>query len=111
MFLLEFTFIDFLYPSQPKSVWNSFGGLLHLHHHLHTAVQDGLGAGKLAGIFGYKYLDIGYKLVFQVARLVSPLPPQDQAQSNHATDCDDSMGYEYPFVLKAVTSGGNWCAW
>ena len=22
-----------------------------------------------------------------------------------------SLGYEYPFVLKAVTSGGNWCAW
>lgn len=53
-----------------------------------------------------------YKMVWeQVARLVSPLPPQDQAQSNHATDCDDSMGYEYPFVLKAVTSGGSWCAW
>ena len=46
-----------------------------------------------------------------MARLVSPLPPQDQPQSNHATDCDDSLGYEYPFVLKAVTSGGAWCAW
>ena len=28
----------------------------------------------------------------QVARLVSPLPPQDRAQHNHATDCDDSLG-------------------
>ena len=25
---------------------------------------------------------------------------QDKAQSNHATDCDDSLGYEYPFILK-----------
>ena len=47
----------------------------------------------------------------QVARLVSPLPPQDPAQSsNHAADCDDSLGYEYPFVLKAVRPGGAWCA-
>ena len=46
----------------------------------------------------------------QVARLVSPLPPQDVASANHAQDCDDSLGYEYPFVLKCVTSGGSWCA-
>jgi len=47
----------------------------------------------------------------QVARLVSPLPPSEQAHnSNHAQDCDDSLGYEYPFVLKTVTSGGSWCA-
>jgi len=47
----------------------------------------------------------------QVTRLVSPLPPQDKTQHNHATDCDDSLGYEYPFVLKAVSSGGCWCSW
>jgi len=47
----------------------------------------------------------------QVARLVSPLPPQDRTQSNHALDCDDSLGYEYPFVLRAVKSGGGWCSW
>lgn len=47
----------------------------------------------------------------QVARLVSPLPPQDFLHTgNHAKDCDDSLGYEYPFVLKTVTSGGCWCA-
>ena len=46
----------------------------------------------------------------QVARLVSPLPPQEQVVSNHAQDCDDSLGYEYPFVLKTVSSGGNWCS-
>ena len=107
---------DFSIPYQPKSLRHSFGGLLYLHHHLHAALQDGLGAGtcveyiKLALMVDGGYLH-ELQILFQVARLVSPLPPQDQAQSNHATDCDDSMGYEYPFVLKAVTSGGNWCAW
>ena len=97
----------FSFPYQPESLWHSFGGLLYLYYHLHTALQDGLGAGTCV-----QYLqELVYKSSSQVARLVSPLPPQDQAQSNHATDCDDSMGYEYPFVLKAVTSGGNWCAW
>jgi ubiquitin carboxyl-terminal hydrolase 6/32 len=24
---------------------------------------------------------------------------------------DDSLGYEYPFVLKVVQRGGCWCAW
>eukprot|EP00088_Acartia_fossae_P020500 TRINITY_DN22079_c0_g2_i3.p1 TRINITY_DN22079_c0_g2~~TRINITY_DN22079_c0_g2_i3.p1 ORF type:complete len:592 (+),score=155.44 TRINITY_DN22079_c0_g2_i3:376-2151(+) len=48
----------------------------------------------------------------QVSRLVSPLPPGDRTgASNHATDCDDSLGYEYPFVLRAVKSGGAWCSW
>jgi len=52
-----------------------------------------------------------YRVVWeQVARLVSPLPPQDQQHTNHAQDCDDSLGYEYPFVLKTVMSGGSWCA-
>ncbi len=46
-----------------------------------------------------------------MARLVSPLPPPDPVQTpNHAADCDDSLAYEYPFVLKAVRSGGAWCA-
>ena len=51
-------------------------------------------------------------MMTQVARLVSPLPPQDlpHTAGNHAKDCDDSLGYEYPFVLKSVTSGGCWCA-
>ena len=51
-----------------------------------------------------------YRLVWsQVARLISPLPPQEQS-SNHAQDCDDSLGYEYPFVLKTVSAGGSWCS-
>ena len=24
---------------------------------------------------------------------------------------DDSLGYEYPFLLKVVQKGGSWCAW
>ncbi|KAL1501454.1 hypothetical protein ABEB36_006770 [Hypothenemus hampei] len=44
----------------------------------------------------------------QVTRLLSPLPQSDQ--TNHATDCDDSLGYEFPFTLKAVLAGGQICA-
>ncbi|XP_037024901.1 ubiquitin carboxyl-terminal hydrolase 32 isoform X4 [Bradysia coprophila] len=45
----------------------------------------------------------------QVARLLSPLPPASD-QSNHATDCDDSLGYEFPFTLRAVGESGRVCA-
>uniref|UniRef100_A0A6Q2Y5E1 Ubiquitin carboxyl-terminal hydrolase 32 n=1 Tax=Esox lucius TaxID=8010 RepID=A0A6Q2Y5E1_ESOLU len=45
----------------------------------------------------------------QVSRLASPLPPQEA--SNHAQDCDDSMGYQYPFTLRVVAKDGNSCAW
>ncbi|XP_031728294.1 ubiquitin carboxyl-terminal hydrolase 32 isoform X4 [Anarrhichthys ocellatus] len=45
----------------------------------------------------------------QVSRLASPLPPQEA--SNHAQDCDDSMGYQYPFTLRVVGQDGNSCAW
>lgn len=62
----------------------------------------------------------------QVTRLLSPLPQSDQ--TNHATDwytfvyclfslllllidfSDDSLGYEFPFTLKAVLQGGQICA-
>ncbi|XP_062341331.1 ubiquitin carboxyl-terminal hydrolase 32-like isoform X2 [Osmerus eperlanus] len=44
----------------------------------------------------------------QVSRLASPLPPQEA--SNHALDCDDSMGYQYPFTLRVVQKDGNACA-
>ncbi|KAF5294350.1 hypothetical protein FQR65_LT10803 [Abscondita terminalis] len=44
----------------------------------------------------------------QVTHLLSPLPQSDQ--TNHATDCDDSLGYEFPFTLKAVMQGGQICA-
>ncbi|XP_058455432.1 ubiquitin carboxyl-terminal hydrolase 32 isoform X2 [Malaya genurostris] len=46
----------------------------------------------------------------QVARLLSPLPPTPPDQSNHATDCDDSLGYDFPFTLRAVANGGRICA-
>lgn len=45
----------------------------------------------------------------QVSRLASPLPPQEA--SNHAQDCDDSLGYQYPFTLRVVGKDGNSCAW
>ncbi|KAK7882227.1 hypothetical protein WMY93_028401 [Mugilogobius chulae] len=45
----------------------------------------------------------------QVSRLASPLPPQEA--SNHAQDCDDSLGYQYPFTLRVVGKDGNCCAW
>lgn len=55
-------------------------------------------------------LDVYKSVWLQVERLVSPLPPKDAATAhNHATDCDDSLGYEYPFVLKVVSKGGCWC--
>ncbi|KAG9340557.1 hypothetical protein JZ751_021379 [Albula glossodonta] len=41
----------------------------------------------------------------QVSRLASPLPPQEA--SNHAQDCDDSLGYQYPFTLRVVQKDGN----
>lgn len=48
----------------------------------------------------------------QVARLLSPAPPLSETGKllNHATDCDDSLGYEFPFSLKAVLPGGQICA-
>ena len=47
----------------------------------------------------------------QIARLVSPLPPSEASSpANHAQDCDDSLGYEYPFVLKRVKKDGYTCS-
>ncbi|XP_027228164.1 ubiquitin carboxyl-terminal hydrolase 32 isoform X2 [Penaeus vannamei] len=46
----------------------------------------------------------------QVSRLVSPLPPSEAAGPNHAHDCDDSLGYEFPFVLRVVEREGLQCA-
>nr|XP_049699105.1 ubiquitin carboxyl-terminal hydrolase 32 isoform X1 [Helicoverpa armigera] len=45
----------------------------------------------------------------QVARLLSARPPHHD-QHNHATDCDDSLGYEFPFRIRVVRAGGAWCA-
>lgn len=45
----------------------------------------------------------------QVNRLLSPLPPMPD-QANHAADCDDSLGYDFPFTLRAVCDGGRVCA-
>jgi ubiquitin carboxyl-terminal hydrolase 6/32 len=52
-----------------------------------------------------------YQFVWtQICRLVSPLPPTELKVTNHAQDCDDSLGYEYPFMLKEVQRDGFLCA-
>ncbi|XP_005089176.1 ubiquitin carboxyl-terminal hydrolase 32 [Aplysia californica] len=52
-----------------------------------------------------------YQFVWtQIARLVSPLPPSETKVTNHALDCDDSLGYEYPFMLKQVQRDCLLCA-
>ncbi|XP_065362386.1 ubiquitin carboxyl-terminal hydrolase 32 isoform X2 [Calliphora vicina] len=45
----------------------------------------------------------------QVSRLLSPLPASTD-QANHAADCDDSLGYDFPFSLRAVKNDGLTCA-
>ncbi|CAH0394748.1 unnamed protein product [Bemisia tabaci] len=56
--------------------------------------------------------DLYQSVWLQVARLVSPLPPTNEFTTpNHAMDCDDSLGYEFPFILKAVSRDGLQCAW
>jgi hypothetical protein len=77
--------------SQQKSKPSLFGSPLLLGYHHSTTCQS------------------LYEAVWsQVTRLLSPLPQSDQ--TNHATDCDDSLGYEFPFTLKAVLQGGQICA-
>ncbi|XP_061382130.1 ubiquitin carboxyl-terminal hydrolase 32 isoform X2 [Danaus plexippus] len=47
----------------------------------------------------------------QLARLLSARPaPRPHTRHNHATDCDDSLGYEFPFTLRLVGASGLWCA-
>ncbi|XP_063220318.1 ubiquitin carboxyl-terminal hydrolase 32 isoform X2 [Bacillus rossius redtenbacheri] len=55
--------------------------------------------------------DLYHAVWVQVAHLMSPLPPNESAAPNHAQDCDDSLGYEFPFILKAVNKNGTHCVW
>lgn len=59
---------------------------------------------------GVKNKDLYCSVWLQVARLLSPLPPTPPDQANHATDCDDSLGYDFPFTLRAVAENGRVCA-
>ncbi|CAB4058241.1 USP6_32 [Lepeophtheirus salmonis] len=59
----------------------------------------------------YQPVLFGLPLIINFSRLVSPLPPRETTTQNHALDCDDSLKYEYPFVLKVVQKGGSWCHW
>nr|CAB3267554.1 ubiquitin carboxyl-terminal hydrolase 32 [Phallusia mammillata] len=57
-----------------------------------------------------------YSTVWQlVARFVSPLPANEPSGTNHAQDCDDSLGSQYPFMLRCVENCGlacgNKCPW
>ena len=51
------------------------------------------------------YQDLYSCVWTQVSRMVTPLPPEGSGSApggsvNHAADCDDSLGYKYPFTLK-----------
>ncbi|CAK8672621.1 unnamed protein product [Clavelina lepadiformis] len=50
-----------------------------------------------------------------VSRLVSPLPPSEGTTVNHAQDCDQSLGSQFPFTLRSVRQCGllcgNSCPW
>ncbi|KAI0214877.1 Ubiquitin carboxyl-terminal hydrolase 32 [Lamellibrachia satsuma] len=85
--------MDVYFLSSQKSRPSLFGTPLVLPIDDHTTNQD------------------LYRAVWvQVSRLVSPLPPAENNTHNHAQDCDDSLGYEYPFTLKVVKKDGFTCA-
>ncbi|KAK2185909.1 hypothetical protein NP493_217g02044 [Ridgeia piscesae] len=85
--------MDVYFLSSQKSRPSLFGTPLVLPTDDHTTNQD------------------LYRAVWmQVSRLVSPLPPAENNTHNHAQDCDDSLGYEYPFTLKMVQKDGFTCA-
>ncbi|CRK98075.1 CLUMA_CG011444, isoform A [Clunio marinus] len=57
---------------------------------------------------GVQNKDLYCSVWMQVSRLLSPLPPS--STQNHAEDCDDSLGYDFPFTLRAVKENGQVCA-
>ncbi|CAB3219962.1 unnamed protein product [Arctia plantaginis] len=70
-----------------------------------VGVRGGRGAGG-AALSGR---ELYARVWAQVARLLSARPKHHD-QHNHATDCDDSLGYEFPFRVRVVRAGGAWCA-
>ncbi|XP_017089550.2 ubiquitin carboxyl-terminal hydrolase 32 isoform X2 [Drosophila bipectinata] len=58
---------------------------------------------------GGTHKDLYCAVWLQVSRLLSPLPATTD-QANHAADCDDSLGYDFPFTLRAVKADGLTCA-
>lgn len=112
-----------LSDSLPRSVGDVFKGFIIGYHRKMTHVDDYFLSSQKAhpDLFGTPLIlpcqeattnqDL-YQFVWtQVARLVSPLPPSEAKTPNHAQDCDDSLGYEYPFTLKVVQKEGFACAW
>ncbi|XP_026740853.1 ubiquitin carboxyl-terminal hydrolase 32-like isoform X3 [Trichoplusia ni] len=65
-----------------------------------VGLSGGAGAGALSGRQVYA------RVWRQAARLVSPAG----TAHNHAADCDDSLGYEFPFRVRVVRAPGAWCA-
>ncbi|KAK3083744.1 hypothetical protein FSP39_002517 [Pinctada imbricata] len=109
--------------SIPKSVGDIFSGfVIGVHRKMNLMDMYFLSSQKTRpGLFGTPIIipcidkttnqDL-YQFVWtQVSRLVSPLPPSEAKSANHAQDCDDSLGYEYPFTLKVVEKDGMTCAW
>ncbi|GJQ78053.1 hypothetical protein Trydic_g2397 [Trypoxylus dichotomus] len=75
----------------------------------HKSMPSLFGVPLLLGCNSTSTCQSLYKIVQQqVSRLLSPQPQSDQ--TNHAQDCDDSLGYEFPFSLKAVMQNGERCA-
>ncbi|EDW05010.1 GH17697, partial [Drosophila grimshawi] len=59
---------------------------------------------------GGTHKDLYCAVWLQVSRVLSPLPATTE-QANHAADCsDDSLGYDFPFTLRAVKADGLTCA-
>ncbi|KAI4454536.1 ubiquitin carboxyl-terminal hydrolase [Holotrichia oblita] len=75
----------------------------------HKSMPSLFGVPLLLGCNSSSTCQSLYEIVCkQVTRLLSPQPQSDQ--TNHAQDCDDSLGYEFPFSLKAVMQNGERCA-
>ena len=51
-----------------------------------------------------------YKNIFQQLKRLLRKNTDTTSRSNHALDCDDSLGQRYPFVLKHVSEDGKRCS-
>ena len=51
-----------------------------------------------------------YMIVFKQLKRLLRKPKDNQSISNHAFDCDDSLGERYPFTLKYVHEDGKKCS-
>lgn len=69
------------------------------------------GVPLVVGALGGTGRELYARVWRQLARLLSARPrAPDATPHNHATDCDDSLGYEFPFRVRLVRRGAAWCA-